>query len=83
MPVAQPPLDLAFEPERIARLVRRVDQNDAVRSDHDAMIRALQTGFDEDVGGQLLHLFFDFQSTDRALNLLLRTVGAIHESPLP
>src|SRR6185503_21231063 len=57
MAVAQPamPADLAFEPHRVARLVRRVDQNDAVGCRDEAVIRSLEFGFDEYVGRQLLH----------------------------
>ena len=44
---AATPLDLPFESHGVARLMRRVDQNEAVRSHHQAMIRALQSGLCE------------------------------------
>ena len=45
--VAEPatPLDLPFQPHGVAGLVRRVDQNDAVGSHHEAVIGTLEFGF--------------------------------------
>jgi hypothetical protein len=44
------PLDLPIQPHGIAGLVRRIDQNDAVRSHHEAMIGAFESGLHEDIG---------------------------------
>src|SRR4029434_3199024 len=54
------PLDLPFQPHRIARLVRRVDQNEAIRSRHEAVIGALEPGLHENVSRKLFHSLTSF-----------------------
>jgi len=49
------PLDLAFQAHGVARLVRRIDQYNAVRSRYDAVVGALKLGLHEYISCELLH----------------------------
>src|SRR5207302_914425 len=52
---ATEPLDLPFQPHSVARLMRRVDQHQPIRSRDDPVISTLQPGLNEYVGCQLFH----------------------------
>src|SRR5439155_20173505 len=45
------PLDLSLQSQRVAGLMRSVDQNDAVRSSHETVVGATQSGLSEHIGG--------------------------------
>jgi hypothetical protein len=55
VPELSAPLDLAFQPHSVARLVRRIDQDDAVRRHNDAVISAFQLGLNKNISRELFH----------------------------
>jgi hypothetical protein len=48
------PLDLRLEAERVARLVRAVDQDEAVGREDEAVVRAALFRLDQNVGREVL-----------------------------
>ena len=62
--IAAPARDFRFELQRITRLVRTVDHDDAVVRRHEAVIAAADSGFDENVSGELLHAVPPLDSRD-------------------
>ena len=51
------PRDLGLELQRVARLVRAVDHDDAVGRRHEAVVAAADFRFDEQIAGELLHRY--------------------------